>query len=105
MLLNCWRRVHEDNQQKESNQSPFPSRWTRTPESRQGRAQDRPDVWYTDLRVGKRQGRGEETVIHPTPIFVNGYLTTPGQPAPEVWGMIDDLGFKIEVAYPQPVAK
>lgn len=32
-------------------------------------------------------------------IFVNGYLTTPGQPAPEVWGMIEDLGFKIEVDY------
>ncbi len=30
-------------------------------------------------------------------IFVNGYLTTPGTPAPEVWGMIEDLGFKIEV--------
>jgi biotin synthase len=32
-------------------------------------------------------------------IFVNGYLTTPGQPAPEVWGMIEDLGFQIEVDY------
>ncbi len=30
-------------------------------------------------------------------VFVNGYLTTPGAPAPEVWGMIEDLGFKIEV--------
>jgi biotin synthase len=36
-------------------------------------------------------------------VFVNGYLTTPGQPAPEVWGMIEDLGFKIEVDYRQPV--
>jgi biotin synthase len=36
-------------------------------------------------------------------VFVNGYLTTPGQPAPEVWGMIEDLGFKIEVDYKQPV--
>jgi biotin synthase len=35
---------------------------------------------------------------------VNGYLTTPGQPAPEVWGMIEDLGFKIEVTYQQSVA-
>jgi biotin synthase len=32
-------------------------------------------------------------------IFVNGYLTTPGTPAPEVWGMIRDLGFSIEVDY------
>jgi len=32
-------------------------------------------------------------------VFVNGYLTTPGAPAPEVWGMIEDLGFKIEVSY------
>jgi biotin synthase len=30
-------------------------------------------------------------------VFVNGYLTTPGAPAPEVWGMIRDLGFTIEV--------
>lgn len=37
-------------------------------------------------------------------VFVNGYLTTPGQPAPEVWGMIKDLGFTIEVNYQQPVA-
>jgi biotin synthase len=37
-------------------------------------------------------------------VFVNGYLTTPGAPAPEVWGMIEDLGFKIEVDYQQPVA-
>lgn len=37
-------------------------------------------------------------------VFVNGYLTTPGAPAPEVWGMIQDLGFTIEVDYQQPVA-
>ena len=37
-------------------------------------------------------------------VFVNNYLTTPGSPAPEVWGMIEDLGFKIEVDYQQPVA-
>jgi len=37
-------------------------------------------------------------------VFVNGYLTTPGQPAQEVWNMITDLGFEIEVAYqPQQV--
>jgi biotin synthase len=30
-------------------------------------------------------------------VFVNGYLTTPGQPAPEVWQMITDLGFHIQV--------
>ena len=32
-------------------------------------------------------------------VFVNGYLTTPGTPAPEVWGMIRDLGFTIEVDF------
>ena len=37
-------------------------------------------------------------------LFVNGYLTTPGAQAPEVWGMIRDLGFTIEVDYQQPVA-
>jgi len=34
-------------------------------------------------------------------VFVNGYLTTPGAPAPEVWAMIEDLGFTIEVDYRQ----
>jgi biotin synthase len=37
-------------------------------------------------------------------VFVNGYLTTPGAPAPEVWTMIEDLGFTIQVDYQQPVA-
>ena len=32
-------------------------------------------------------------------VFVNGYLTTPGAPAPEVWDMIRDLGFTIQVDY------
>lgn len=32
-------------------------------------------------------------------LFVNGYLTTPGQPASEAWRMIEDLGFEIEVDY------
>jgi biotin synthase len=35
-------------------------------------------------------------------IFVNGYLTTPGAPAKEVWDMIRDLGFTLEVDYQQP---
>jgi len=34
-------------------------------------------------------------------LFVNGYLTTPGQPAPDAWKMISDLGFEIEVDYQQ----
>lgn len=33
-------------------------------------------------------------------VFVNGYLTTPGQPAPDVWKMVEDLGFEIEVQQP-----
>ncbi len=32
-------------------------------------------------------------------LFVNGYLTTPGQPASDAWRMIEDLGFEIEVNY------
>jgi biotin synthase len=36
-------------------------------------------------------------------VFVNGYLTTPGAQAPEVWSMIQDLGFTIQVNYQQPV--
>ena len=35
-------------------------------------------------------------------LFVDGYLTTPGQPAPEVWKMIEDLGFTVEVDYQAP---
>lgn len=38
-------------------------------------------------------------------VFVNGYLTTPGQPAPDVWKMVEDLGFEIDVQHqPTPVA-
>jgi biotin synthase len=36
-------------------------------------------------------------------MFVDGYLTTPGQPAREAWTMIEDLGFEVEVAYERPV--
>jgi biotin synthase len=36
-------------------------------------------------------------------IFVNGYLTTPGQSAPEVWQMIKDLGFTIQVDHPPAI--
>jgi biotin synthase len=36
-------------------------------------------------------------------LFVDGYLTTPGQPAREVWKMIEDLGFEIEVDYQKSV--
>ncbi len=32
-------------------------------------------------------------------LFVDGYLTTPGQPAAEVQNMIEDLGFTVEVTY------
>ena len=32
-------------------------------------------------------------------LFVDGYLTTPGQPAAEVQRMIEDLGFTVEVTY------
>ena len=46
-----------------------------------------------------------ENVPVSIPIFVNGYLTTPGQPAHEVWGMIEDLGFKVEVGYQQAAEK
>ncbi len=35
-------------------------------------------------------------------LFVNGYLTTPGQPANEVQQMIQDMGFKVQVNSPTP---
>ena len=37
-------------------------------------------------------------------LFVDGYLTTPGQPAAEVQNMIEDLGFTVEVNYQPQVA-
>jgi biotin synthase len=30
-------------------------------------------------------------------LFVGGYLTTPGMPAPEAWQMIEDLGFEVDL--------
>jgi biotin synthase len=38
-------------------------------------------------------------------IFVTGYLTTPGQDAPEAWKMIEDLGFRIEMPPPERAAE
>jgi biotin synthase len=35
-------------------------------------------------------------------LFVGGYLTTPGQPPAEVWKMISDLGFELEVTVDSP---
>lgn len=32
-------------------------------------------------------------------LFVGGYLTTPGQPARDVWNLIADMGFELEVEY------
>lgn len=32
-------------------------------------------------------------------LFVGGYLTTPGQPAPEAWAMVRDLGFEVDADY------
>lgn len=37
-------------------------------------------------------------------LFVGGYLTTPGQEAADVWRMIEDLGFDIEVSQPDQVS-
>jgi biotin synthase len=32
-------------------------------------------------------------------LFVDGYLTTPGLAHQEVWNMIEDMGFMVEVNY------
>ena len=56
-----WRETYEK-EKLDGEQTVLASCRTRTPKSRQGRAQDCPDAWYADLRVGKWQGRGEETV-------------------------------------------
>jgi biotin synthase len=38
-------------------------------------------------------------------ILVNGLPHNTWAAGPEVWGMIEDLGFKIEVDYQQPAAR
>jgi biotin synthase len=58
----------------------------------------------TEIRVaGGREfnlGALQPLALYPADsLFVGGYLTTPGQPAPDAWKMISDLGFEIEVAY------
>ena len=64
----------------------------------------------TELRVaGGRElhlGHLQPLALYPAnSIFVEGYLTTPGQRTAEAWRMIEDLGFEIEehgpVAAPQ----
>lgn len=37
-------------------------------------------------------------------LFVGGYLTTPGQPPPDVFNMVQDLGFEVEVDYEPSLA-
>jgi len=58
----------------------------------------------TEIRIAGGRERNlrslQSLALYPADsVFVNGYLTTPGAPAPEVWGMIHDLGFTIEVDY------
>ncbi len=36
-------------------------------------------------------------------LFVEGYLTTPGDPAGSAWKMIEDLGFEVVVDQPEGV--
>ena len=54
--------AHEENNKEERVEGLFRGGWPRTPESCQGGSQNRQDVWDADLRVGKRQGGGEETL-------------------------------------------
>ena len=58
-----WRETDEK-EKLDGKQTVFSSRRPSTPKSRQGRSQNRQDVRHADLRVGKRQGRGEEAVNH-----------------------------------------
>jgi biotin synthase len=57
----------------------------------------------TEIRVaGGREfnlGSFQPLALYPADsLFVNGYLTTPGQPAAEAWKMITDLGFEINAS-------
>lgn len=58
----------------------------------------------TEIRIaGGREfnlGPLQPLALYPADsLFVGGYLTTPGQPAPQAWKMIEELGFEIEVDY------
>ncbi len=37
-------------------------------------------------------------------LFVDGYLTTPGDPAPAVWKLIEDMGFEVVADYQREVS-
>lgn len=66
--LSCWKESHEE-KAADREHTVCAERRTRTPPSRQGGSENRQDVWDADLRVGKRQGGGEEalnflTIVH-----------------------------------------
>lgn len=65
--LSCWRESHEDYAAGRE-YAVHTERRTRTAQRCQSSSQNRQDVWDTDLRVGKRQGGGEETVNRVTTV-------------------------------------
>ena len=54
--------LHEDSPKKKISKCLLSSRRARTPQSRQSSKEDRPHARHPDLRMGKREGRGEEAV-------------------------------------------
>ena len=57
----CWRESHEE-KAADGEHPVCAERRARTPPGCQGGSKNRQDVWDADLRVGKRQGGGKETL-------------------------------------------
>ncbi len=66
--LNCWSESHED-KATDGEYTIRAGGWPCTSPSGESGSQDRQDVWDTDLRVGKREGGGEETLNFSTRLY------------------------------------
>lgn len=78
----CWGESHED-KAADGEHTVCTDRRPRTPQSCQGGSKNRQDVWDADLRVGKRQGGGKETVNFDCTyqiILVNMWMSFMGNP-------------------------
>lgn len=65
--LNCWSESHED-KATDGEHKVRSGCWPCTSPSGESGSQNRPDVWDTDLRVGKRESSGEKTVNRVTTV-------------------------------------
>ena len=62
VLHGCWRKAHEESDTKKGDKGFFGGSRPCTSPSGESSSQNRQDVWDADLRVGKWESGGEETV-------------------------------------------